>query len=310
MPQITFMNLDAPPQTATGKTFSTGCVWQGNVIATTYGGTGAGVIAGRGMTVTATSSALTFDAHVTAQGRFQFATPGSVTFTRYNGQWIPISGVWQSIPSAGVATTNANLTASTLYYVYAMMNNNVMELRLSTATHATDTNGIETKSGDTTMTLVGMASTNTDTKFQSSATGNLVVSYYNRKEVKTATPLTASVLSNSTTFVEIGSGFTGFRIGFLTWGDEQVHVYANGLWSGGSNIAFTSIGIDAAAATQCSNAWQAAVYGPLSLDLATKLSEGYHYGALVGRTTGATTYTWEGGPTAGQRCNLEVRVMG
>lgn len=330
MPQVTFMNLDAPVQTATGKTMGNGCKWQGDSIGLTYGGTGTAstpsngqlLIGGnniynanplivQGMTQTLAAGTITLAANLLAQGRLKYSATNSLTFTRENGQWIPINGTWRSIPSAGLSTSNSGLPHSTLFYVYATMNSaSTMELFLHPTGHTTHTDGVEIMTGDSLKTLVGLASTNASGMFQQSATGNLVLSWFNRRELETATPLTASILSSNTAFVELGSGFTGFRIGFLTWADELSIVNVNGLWSGGANIAFTSIGVDGTTATNCSNAWQAAVYGPLSLTIATALSEGYHYAYMTGRATGGTTYTWEGSATSGQRCNIKVRVMG
>lgn len=330
MPTVTFMNLDSPTQTATGKTMSTGCKWQGDPIGLTYGGTGtastpsngqlliggnniynANPLTVQGITQTLGVGTITLAANLLAQGRLKYSATNSLTFTRENGQWIPINGTYRSIPSAGLSTTNTSLPHSTRFYVYATMNSaSTMELFLHPTGHETHTDGVEIMTGDALKTLVGMASTNASGQFMQSATGNLVLSWFNRRSLETATPLTASINSNSGTFVELGSGFTGFRIGFLTWNDEPVIVNVNGVWRGGANMGYTSIGIDAGTATQASNVWQAGVYGPLAINFATKLSEGYHYACLVGRSDGGTTYTWEGNANTGERCTLEVRVMG
>lgn len=324
------MTLDAPVQTATGKTLSTGCNWQGNTVGVPYGGTGTAstpadgalLIGGnsiyqtnsisvQGITQTVGVGTITLAANLKAQCRLNYAATNSLTLTREDGQWIPINGTWRSIPAAGLSTTNTGLPHSTRFFIYATMNSaSTMELFLHPTGHTTHTDGVEIMTGDSLKTLVGMASTNASGQFQQSATGNLVLSWFNRRAILTATPLSATISTNSGSFIELGSGFTGFRIGFLTWSNELVLVDADGLWYGGANVAYTSVGIDAATATQASNAHQASTAVPLAIKFATSLSEGYHWAALVGRTTGGTTYTWEGGPTPGMRCNLSVRVMG
>jgi hypothetical protein len=84
------------------------------------------------------------------------------------------------VPSAGVTISNAGLAASTVYYVYARMSGGAMALELSTTGH-TPTNGVETKTGDTTRTLVGMVRTNASSQFVDDATNICVLSFFNRR---------------------------------------------------------------------------------------------------------------------------------
>jgi hypothetical protein len=117
-------------------------------------------------------------------GRLVFTNATTLTLQPYKGNLILINGTLYPIPSAGVTVTNTGLSASTLYYVYALVSGGNVALELSTTTHATSATsgnvGTEIKSGDDTRALVGIIRTTASGTFADSTTQRFVRSWFNR----------------------------------------------------------------------------------------------------------------------------------
>jgi hypothetical protein len=108
--------------------------------------------------------------------RLTYVSATQIRLDRCNGN--SLNGM--PIPAAGLTLSNAGLAASTLYYVYALMVAGVMTLEPSTTGYAVDAaSGVQTKTGDPTLLLVGMVRTDAGGKFVS----HLVASFYNRRRV-------------------------------------------------------------------------------------------------------------------------------
>jgi hypothetical protein len=173
------------------------------------------------------------------QCQFNYVSATQCVLSRFNGQYLMINGVAQSIPSAGVTLANTGLVASTIYYVYAFMNAGVMTLEASTTVNAADpVSGVQIKGTDSTRTLVGClySGGGSPASFQ---TQGLTLSYFNRRVLSiiangVLTQPPSSVLS----FVG-GSGVTMMR-----WPDEAVEQYMAGtaLHSAVSGAGSISIG--------------------------------------------------------------------
>lgn len=216
----------------------------------------------------------------------------------YNGNRIPINGVLQTIPAAGVTLVPGALTPSTLYYIYAYMVSTTLTLEASTTTHATDTTtGTEIKSGDATRTLVGMAYLDAGPIFVDNVNdGRLVLSYFNRKGKYSYKLQSAPVTSSSPTSVVLTASLT---CRFLTWADEEVQCSAEGGVRGssaGANIN-TRHTFDGSLSGDLNNAiLQPGVTGfdyPTALNLyKTGLSEGFHTTTLLGNVSNSTATTW------------------
>jgi hypothetical protein len=227
-----------------------------------------------------------------------------------NGQNLNINGLVQQVPAAGIIISNAGLAASTLYYVYAYMNAGSMALELSTTGHAQGANGVETKNGDTTRTLVGMAYTSAASQFVDDGATNLcVLSYFNRRRKMGRARFTATRMSNNdpAAFAEV---HTEIRVNFLTWADEPVRQVICGSWTvsgGGTGYCYASIDSDTAGL----RSWQghsAATSGSFSTVDERLVAEGYHYGTLVAHNNGGTAAQFVGG--ANGEATQTLTVMG
>jgi hypothetical protein len=171
------------------------------------------------------------------QCRLSVASATSLKLARYNGACLNINGTIRQIPAAGVTISNASLAASTLYYVYAYMNAGVMTLELSATGHATHTNGVEIKSGDSTRTLVGMIYTSASGQFLDAGNQRFCANWFHRRMVGGSLSL-AGLSSTSTTSAELSASA---RFSFLSWSDEYAMVGTDGEYysSAGGSIGVT-----------------------------------------------------------------------
>lgn len=138
-----------------------------------------------------------------------------------------VNSIWQtrSIASA-LSITNGSLSANTLYYVYVFDDSGTSTLELSTTGHSPDTAfGVETKTGDTTRTLVGMVRVDASSEFVYSAENKAVASWFNRKLISSTKLVVSQRTTSSTTVVEMSTADRAF---FLSWADEVVigHIVA------------------------------------------------------------------------------------
>lgn len=142
------------------------------------------------------------------------ASATELRLSRRNGRFLFINGTFESVPEAGVTIDNSGLSADTLYYVYAFMDNGTMTLELSTTSYVTDsTYGIRVKDGDPTRTLVGLSRTDAATQFLSRFT----VSQYQRRRKSLTWVDGGNQTTGSTSQVPIGIG-----LDFVCWGDSDV----------------------------------------------------------------------------------------
>lgn len=229
----------------------------------------------------------------------------------FNGNKININETVEEIPPNGITLPDTNLLEDTIYYIYAYMDGDPasMKLEASTTGHATHTNGVEIKNGDSTRTLVGMARTNASANWVDSDTQVFVLSYFNRIKKIGASSLSANRSTSSNTLVEIDPEI---RVEFLTWGDFKG--FSNGLTnSSGAYIHSYQISIDGDLHDKWRCMRQAATGTNKSESFAYRSSlenEGYHYSSLF-VSTNAGTMTLYGGATDTQNKkvyqHIEVR---
>jgi hypothetical protein len=176
------------------------------------------------------------------QCRFVYTNATTCTLNPYNGQNLIINGVPQKIPQAGVTLSNAGLSASTGYYVYAYMNGSTMTLEASTVSYATATNGVLVKNTDATRTLVGMIYTNASSQFQFSNSVAGVLSWFNPRQTYLQ-PNNGTGTLTVTTATEISSAL---RVSTLVWNGFYADATLDGFASPATNqaAAVTGIGID------------------------------------------------------------------
>lgn len=234
---------------------------------------------------------------LTGHGECRLSVTGTTTIklSPYNGSSLIIGGTTQQIPSAGVTYTISGLAASTLYYVYAFMNSGTMTLEVVTTTHATATNGVEIKSGDSTRTLVGMVFTTGSTQFADSGASRLCANWFNRRTIFARGNFTTPRSTASGTPVELNSEI---RNNFVCWSDEVT------TFSGWGNVtitgaagtqANTGFGVDSTTANfDGSIQYQRDTdsnIGTAALTSHGSLSEGFHFSTIVGSQSG-TSSAW------------------
>lgn len=244
------------------------------------------------------------------QCRLTYVSATSLKLSPYNGRNLAINGQLQQIPSSGVTVSNSGLAASTVYYVYAYMNGTTMTLELSTTGH-TAANGIETKTGDTSRSLVGMAYTNSSSQFQDGGAVIGVLSYFNRRRKPSRVAFTANrTLAYNTAYSEVN---TELRIGFLTWADETVCQTITGSWAisvnGSACTCYASIDGSTANPLQAQVTTSTSQLGFTSSD-ERLVTEGYHYGTMLGSTylSSGSSATFVGG--ANGQVSQVLSVMG
>jgi hypothetical protein len=225
---------------------------------------------------------LMYPAH--GQSRLERVSATSIKLSPFNGQNLNIGGLPRQVPAAGVTASNSGLAANTLYYVYAYMNGANMALELSTTGHSQHNNGVEIKTGDHSRTLVGMVRANASSQFEEDSTNICVLSYFNRRRKIGRAVFTANrdSVAEPTPYSEVHQEI---RVRFLTWADETVRQVITGGWTvngGGTGHGYCSIDGDTSGLRQwCSHS--AATTGTFSSVDERVVSEGYHFGTLIGK---------------------------
>lgn len=230
------------------------------------------------------------------QCRLSVASTSSLVLKPYNGNNVIVNSLPLQLPGAGVTVTNAGLSASTLYYVYLGGTTASPTLSLSTTGHSQAPNGVETKTGDTTQTLVGMVYTNTSTQFIDSAAIRTCLNWFNRRKIIAVSATTGPFSFTNTALAETS---TTIRAQFLLWADDTAVAQLSGQFTQTSGTpAVTQLGyqilMDGTSngyGPGLANVIQPSFNAVMSSSGALGgLSEGYHYstlGTLVG-TNGGT----------------------
>lgn len=180
------------------------------------------------------------------QCRFVYTNATTCTLLPFNGQNLIINGVPQKVPTSGVTLSNSGLSASTGYYMYAFMNSGTMTLEASTTGYTTGTNGVYTKSADSTRTLVGQIYTNASSQFQFSNSVCGVLTWFNQFNIALQ-PVNGTGTLTATTPTEINSSL---RVSTLVWSGKYLDATLDGFSSAAVSQAavVTGIGIDSSTA--------------------------------------------------------------
>jgi hypothetical protein len=249
-------------------------------------------------------------------GRLTFVSPTALAFKPFNGAAIQIQAALYAIPSGGIAGLNntgvfvngvagQNLAVSTLYYVYAFINNGTVTADFSTTGHTTSATpgnaGVEIKSGDDSRTLIGLCFANGSGQFDFSATKLNVIGWFNRRSIGGVNTFTTARAVTATSFVEINPEI---RIEFVTWSDEAVSASAAGEVSNNvtNDSMFTSLTFDGtqqvAGLQSLATSDTAGDDRPIGISaVVSGLAEGHHFAALCGKVD-AGTAAWSGGTIA------------
>lgn len=228
-----------------------------------------------------------------SQGRLALSGTDLV-FSRYNGRSVLISGRPQEIPAAGVTLTDGGV-ANTLYYIYAHMNNGVMELGASTTGYARDsTYGYMVKSGDPTRTYLGLAKTGAAvTTWLDDAQHRYVCNYYNRRWSFAQSNYAADRSTVAAFFTELNSADRFF---FVAHDDEDILVSYTGSHynTSASQTSQFALRIDGDANLQVCHAVYANVNAsfavPFSSTEPLRVSDGEHHVRRGGGVGGGTLY--------------------
>jgi len=239
----------------------------------------------------------------------------NLVLTPKNGNRLIVNGVSCTVPNAGVSLAPTGLSATTLYYIYAVATAGaVTSLEASATGHSKDaTTGVEIKTGDATRTLVGMAYCKTAATFADTDAQRFVVSYFNRRNITGRSFFTANRTISSGTFAEINSEI---RAEFVCWSDEATSISITGAAQGsaaGFNNTLAKIAVDATGADgftgfSCSSTFQA--IGNICISSVEALNEGYHYSTLFGANSATFVSTFYGTASPGDRCVNSVLLRG
>ena len=243
--------------------------------------------------------------------QLQFYNTTEVLLAPYNGGQLWINGANYKIPTA-LYLANSGLSDSTFFYVYAFMAGATMTLEASATGYTFNANGIPQKTGDATRTLVGNVTPNASGLFEQGDGWIGVQSWFNQRLLKSVTLLPSEVDSTSESWVEISSILRNY---FSCWANQTVQFSTFGSWAADAGAgANSSIGFDGTtpeAETIGNRDGGNSQYVPLSLTgVKVGLSEGTHYGTLLGITNGANA-GWSGGASAGlAQTGIIIQVMG
>lgn len=213
------------------------------------------------------------------QCRLSVVSTTQIKLSPYNGNNVIVNGVPLQIPAAGITASNSSLAATTVYYVYLGGTTAAPTLSLSTTGHSTASNGIETKTGDTTQTLVGMVRTGASSQFLDTAAARFCLNWFNRRKVLGSVAAVPNYTFTNTSLAEIN---TALRVEFLAWGDDAPVITQSGAMSQSATASIVSAAsVDAVGNTYTpiqQMTLNASFSGPFSgTGGGGGLSEGYHF---------------------------------
>jgi hypothetical protein len=224
------------------------------------------------------------------QCRLSVVSTTQIKLAPNNGNNVIVNGVPLQIPAAGITASNSGLSALTVYYVYLSGTTASPVLNLSTTGHSTASNGIETKTGDTTQTLVGMIRTGASSQFLDTASARFCLNWFNRRRVVGATAAVPNYTFTNTSPAEIN---VALRVEFLCWADDTPIINQSGAVSQSATASvITQTAVDTVGNTYTpvqQISLPSTYAGPFSgTGGIGGLSEGYHFTIFVGNVTSGT----------------------
>ena len=230
------------------------------------------------------------------QCRLDYVGTTQIKLSPHDGNKLFINGAFETVPSAGVTLSNASLSASTFYYIYAYMASGTMTLEASTTARATDTTyGHQIKTGDATRTLVGAVYMTSGTVFADSISQRFVLSWFNRKWKRGRAVWSTSGSTTSTSLVEVR---TDGRVEFISWSDDAVWVGAIGPhFNSAAGFSYMTAAVyigstSTHTAVDVLNYVTGTAYSVISQSVWYTLTEGYrNYVSALNAASAATTCT-------------------
>jgi hypothetical protein len=257
-----------------------------------------------------------------AQGqcRLEYASATELKLERYNGQsllvwngtdkWVPTS-----IPTSGISyTIPAGLSANTLYYLYAYINNGSIAFASSVSAPTSDTDtGFMIMPTTDKYLCVGMyylnASKQLDDKY-------MVSSYFNRKRRTKQAALSADVSTTSGSFIEAS---TDLRCPFLVWNNDEASAALNAMQhaAGGGVITELFLALDGSSTSHRFSSFYKDVNDSYHLhdmihimEPIADQSQGYHYATVAYATSHAGSFATTLHGSSGRTSNLNITTMG
>lgn len=173
------------------------------------------------------------------QCRLTLGGANNLQLIQHNGSGLWINGAIRSIPQNGVQLIST-VSGSSIQFVYAVYDlvTQTMSMELSGTTPGKMANGVYTKFGDTTKTLVGMV--NVVSGFiELNATSISLLSWFNRVPKKAVTSISSQATSSGT-FIELDGTA---RLPFISWPFELFQYSVTGTASINAVNGVSTLGI-------------------------------------------------------------------
>ncbi len=242
----------------------------------------------------------------------------NLILNRLDGSYLFINGYFRQIPSAGVTLAATGAAVNFTYYIYASWSGSAIVLSFSSTSPVIDsTYGHMVKTGDITMTLVGMARTITGPSWVDSQGQRFILSWFNQKPKPINFVLTSNINVGATSYTSVSGSFL---VEFLHWANTSVRLNIQGSGSipttgfGSFGFEFDFSGTPTDPASIIQQAGSNTFNYPFNLAYEDQnLTEGYHAVSLVAKVTTAGPLIFNGAPSAANsagRCTITGSVMG
>jgi hypothetical protein len=252
------------------------------------------------------------------QCRLEYESATAIKLAPHNGNTLILidsSNVWQNIEinSAGVTFSDtASLTADTLYYIYAFLDNGALTLKADTTAPTTESaTGFKILASDKSI-CVGMIYLNASKQLDNE---NMVSSYFNRRPKTNRVELSSDATTTSTSYIEAS---TELRCPFLLWDDSEALAQLNCMqYTGAASITGELfLTLDGTTASDRFGALYKQMNDGYAAPKMTSIiepirgrAEGYHYASVVYATT-HPSYAITINGSSGRFSNLNITVMG
>jgi len=240
-----------------------------------------------------------------------------------NGHLLIINGRSEEVPAGGVSLPPTGLTASTKYYIYALMSSGVMILEAVTTAYAVSTaaenRDVVIKSGDNTRTLVGMVYPIAGPAFVDSWSQRFVRTWFNDPGVRTQVRMnnTSGVrYSTSNTgpaFAEVTSTIRNYAL-FWAGEDWDISLAGAALAPSQGPAIWCGLGVDSTTVSEPigsyfnggGGGYASSISAP---NIKTGLSEDVHYVTLLALVSSGT-YQFAGGSLDNTATAVAARTVG
>lgn len=173
--------------------------------------------------------------------RLDYVSSTTIKLTPYNGNKLTIGSAIYAIPSAGVSLVSPTMTPNQIYYIYAYMAGSVMTLEAANIPYSVNPDtGIQTKTGDTSRTLVGLVVASSTGTFEYANPTYKVCSWYNKQLRVSRVALSSDFTSGTSTGNE---KITGLGVRCAAFINDPIVVSLNAyarMSSSGSADLFTT----------------------------------------------------------------------